>query len=270
MKTKIQFLATLILISNGLCLKTSAQSLKPTVIASCGGYFTGGGKSLSWTMGETITQTLQGGNSKLTQGFQQPEIIVTILNLRAFIQGFYRGSGQMLAVSSPISNPTVCDTVTISIASATTPYAIIQTRKAVINTSGNGSFTFNNIAYKNYYLVIRHRNALETWSKTPISFNANSISYDFTNAATKAFGDNQISFGDGSFGIWSGDVTNGTTPGIQDGSIAITDLTEIGNSSQLFSNGYLVDDLNGDGFVEAADYSLVENNVSLLVGIVRP
>ena len=270
MKTKIKIVVALISIFNGVCLRTSAQSLKPTVTASCGGYFTGGGKTLSWTMGETITQTLQAGNSKLTQGFQQPDIIVTILNLRAFIQGFYRGSGQMLAVSSPISNPTVCDTVTISIASATAPYAIIQTRKAVINTSGNGSFTFNNIAYRNYYLVIHHRNTLETWSKTPVSFNASAISYDFANAATKAFGDNEVSLGDGNFGIWSGDVTNGSVPGTQDGSIALSDLGELENRSQLFSSGYLVDDLTGDGFVEAADYSLLENNVTLLIGVAKP
>jgi len=50
----------------------SAQSLSPTVVASAGGYATGGDYSLSWTLGEVAVTTLTGANFILTQGFQQP------------------------------------------------------------------------------------------------------------------------------------------------------------------------------------------------------
>jgi hypothetical protein len=53
-------------------LQSPAQTLSPTVLATSGGYSTGGGYSLSYTVGETIVTTLQVGNYLLTQGFQQP------------------------------------------------------------------------------------------------------------------------------------------------------------------------------------------------------
>jgi len=49
------------------------QTLSPKVTPTSGGYSSGGGNTLSWTMGETHTITLQNGNM-LTQGEQQPEI----------------------------------------------------------------------------------------------------------------------------------------------------------------------------------------------------
>jgi len=52
----------------------SGQTLSPKVIATGGGYFTGGNNSLSWTMGETFTQTLTAQSNMLSHGFQQPEM----------------------------------------------------------------------------------------------------------------------------------------------------------------------------------------------------
>ncbi len=52
-----------------------AQSLKPSVIASAGGNYSGASLQVSWTLGETFTQTLVNGNAMLTQGFQQPAVV---------------------------------------------------------------------------------------------------------------------------------------------------------------------------------------------------
>lgn len=59
-----------------------AQSNPPTVerqvLAHAGGYFKGNGFSISWTAGEPVTETLKSGNLIiLTQGFQQPDALVT-------------------------------------------------------------------------------------------------------------------------------------------------------------------------------------------------
>ncbi|OQX82230.1 MAG: hypothetical protein B6D64_00925 [Bacteroidetes bacterium 4484_276] len=48
------------------------QSVSPEVIATSGGYFENAEISLSWTLGETVTETFSSGNVTLTQGFQQP------------------------------------------------------------------------------------------------------------------------------------------------------------------------------------------------------
>ena len=53
------------------------QSLNPQSIGTKGGFFTAGGVSLSWTMGQSSNATSSNGISLLTQGFQQPEVDIT-------------------------------------------------------------------------------------------------------------------------------------------------------------------------------------------------
>ena len=53
------------------------QSLSPQSIGTKGGFFTTGGVSLSWTMGQSSNATSSNGISLLTQGFQQPELDIT-------------------------------------------------------------------------------------------------------------------------------------------------------------------------------------------------
>lgn len=53
-----------------------AQYMSPEVISSSGGDFHGTGSSLSWTLGEPVTETSTGSNAILTQGFQQDNYTV--------------------------------------------------------------------------------------------------------------------------------------------------------------------------------------------------
>jgi len=172
------------------------------------------------------------------------------LNVKVFIEGFYTGSGQMTGVLSP----TVCDTIVVSLASNISPYAIEYTVKGTINTTGDGTFNFPGAAFgKSFYLVINHRNTLETWSSAPFALPSAVNNYNFTTGASQAYGNNMIGFG-GSFAIFSGDVN-------QDGVINASDILAMENSLQLISFGYYPSDLTGDNLVEAADFSLIENNV---------
>ncbi|MBL0102877.1 MAG: hypothetical protein IPP51_03435 [Bacteroidetes bacterium] len=90
---------------------------------------------------------------------------------------------------------------------------------------------------------MKHRNALETWSATPVTL-ASSGTYDFTNAITKAYGSNLVFLGGTFYGIYSGDITNGVTPGVQDGIINEADFLELENSLNLFLTGYNIHDFN--------------------------
>ena len=47
------------------------QSVSPELISSSGDYYNNGTNSLSWSIGESMTETYTTGNTKLTQGFQQ-------------------------------------------------------------------------------------------------------------------------------------------------------------------------------------------------------
>ena len=62
-----------------LVVAVNAQTLSPQVIASGGGFFETSIGSLSWTLGEPVTETFTNGgiNVILTQGFQQPEKLST-------------------------------------------------------------------------------------------------------------------------------------------------------------------------------------------------
>jgi hypothetical protein len=47
------------------------------VQASSGDFYSGGGATLSWTLGEAATETYSNTSNALTQGFQQPDLTIT-------------------------------------------------------------------------------------------------------------------------------------------------------------------------------------------------
>lgn len=176
------------------------------------------------------------------------------LHLQLFLEGFYRTSATMLPVASPLSNPNLCDTVIIRLANSTSPYNILRSDTATIGTNGIVSFTYpSSIAGSSYYIVVNHRNSLETWSSAPVLVNTSTLHYDFIHSASSAYGNMLINMGDGHFAIPSGDVN-------QDGAIDATDYTLMETALDDFLAGYVPWDLNGDGVTEAADFSLLENN----------
>lgn len=182
------------------------------------------------------------------------------LNLKLFIEGFYSAVNTM---RSPLLTSN-CDSIDIRLCSSTSPYSILYTTRNAFNTSGNGVFTFPGAALgSSYYIVLKHRNSLETWSASPVSFATTSTSYDFTTAANKAFGSNQIQMSAGVWAIRSGDVN-------QDGSINHSDFTVLQATLPIFFMGYQIRDITGDNCNESADYSLMENNSKLNLVVLKP
>ena len=128
-----------------LCIITTsllwAQTLSPKVSPTSGGYATGTGVSLSWTMGETNTATLQQSTTILTQGEQQPEIDIltgtitgspfcagTVVSVPFIARGYYGGANVFTAqlsngsgsFASPVNIGTITSTGSGTI-SATIP-----------------------------------------------------------------------------------------------------------------------------------------------------
>ena len=178
------------------------------------------------------------------------------LNLTMLIQGFYNA----------VTNSMIRDTVRVYLRNSSSPYAIVDSAKAYLSSTGAGTFPFQNASNDvNYYLHLKHRNSIETWSKTLQSFTSNSMTYNFTNASTKAFGDNEINI-DASpvkYGIYSGDVN-------KDGTIDISDGSLIDNDAFNCASGYLPADANGDGFVDVSDAVFADNNGFNFVGKLTP
>lgn len=99
------------------------------------------------------------------------------LDLRVLIEGFYRGNGQMAGVLSP----SVCDTIFVGLAEINSPYSILYSSRGTVSITGNGSFLFPGLVQGNsYYIVVRHRNSIEIWSKVPFLFSSQVNVFDFS------------------------------------------------------------------------------------------
>jgi len=163
------------------------------------------------------------------------------------IEGFYNtGTNQMNA----------SDTVRIYLRNIIFPYSIVDSAKAVVNaTTFTGTYLFANAPTGTYYLQTKFRNALETWSKTGgQSFTIGSpFSYNFTTAITQAYNSNMVLVGT-KYCIISGDIN-------ADRTIDASDQSPVENAGAIGLSGYVVEDLTGDDFVDAADISISDNNV---------
>jgi hypothetical protein len=227
-----------------------------------GGVFSGPGVS-----GNTFDPSLAGVGthtiSYLPTGYCIPAtttVIVlpnnAVLNLKCYIEGFYIGSGMMQPVlnNQGLSNPTTdCDTVIVELHDGTTPYATAYTYTGVLQTDGTISCTFPGTAQgSSYYIVVNHRNAMQTWSANPVLIGS-TTNYDFSTTANKAYGDNQVEVSTGVFAFFSGDMN-------QDLSIDAFDYLLMDPDIYNGAGGYLVTDLNGDGSVDAFDYLIYDPN----------
>ena len=158
------------------------------------------------------------------------------------------------------------DPVTVYLRNASAPYAIVDSATAVIDSiSFTGQFTFSNASSGQYYIVVKHFNSIETWSRSggETMLANGTYNYDFTNLSSKAYGNNMVLKGS-KFCIYSGDVNN-------DGLIDLTDLVATYNDAVTFVSGsYVITDINADNIVDLADVLIVNNNTSIFVSVAKP
>ncbi len=175
------------------------------------------------------------------------------LQLTALIDGLY----------NPSINQMVSDSARVFMRGASSPFAIVDSCIAVLDNNGNGIFEFKNVGNsENYYLIVKHRNSIETWSKDPVSFISDNLTYDFTVSANKAFGNNLKEVGS-KFCIYSGDVVN-------DGEIEMEDVLQTFNAVINFTSGYVMEDVTGDQNVDLDDLGIVYNNSLNFISVIRP
>jgi hypothetical protein len=175
------------------------------------------------------------------QAFVDFEVPVELTSFIALIEGFYNGTSM------------VQDTVSVELRNTSAPYALIDQTKILLNSSGLGTGKFYNAVNGTpYYLIVKHRNAVETWSSTPQTFTTNSMSYDFTTGQNKAYGNNLKLVGT-KWCINGGDVN-------QDGFVETADVNLVFTDNVNGSTGYISTDLNGDMLTEIEDLNIVFTN----------
>ena len=191
------------------------------------------------------------------------------LNLKVYLQGYYIGGG---AMSPVIFNQGVfgatggeTDTIIVELHDENT-FALADQTKGMLMTDGTCNVTFNVATDGNYYVAVRHRNSVLTWSATPVALSTSTpASYDFsTDPLQSMSGLAACDLSDGIYSIFTGDIN-------QDEFVDLFDYPDLDNDNFNFVNGvYATTDLNGDGFVDLFDYPALDMNNYNFVSSVHP
>jgi len=189
-----------------------------------------------------------------------------ILNLNLLIQGFYTGAHTMTPVlmnQGVSNNPSITDQITVELRTVNAPYSVVASTFTTLMTNGTASCNFSGTAPGNYYVVVKHRNGLQTWSANPVALGNASTSYNFTTASNKAYGDNMVEVEPGVWAFYSGDFN-------QDENLDLSEYSYFENALNNFLYGYENTDLNGDGSVDLLDAPMLEDNINNFLYSIHP
>jgi len=179
-------------------------------------------------------------------------------NIKLLFEGMY----------SPVFNQlSRKDSVKVYLRNVTSPYELVDSAKNAIDSlSYSGLFNFVNASSGSYFLIVKHFNSIETWSKSggeQLFSDGIVYNYDFSTASIQAFGNN-LKLKGSKYCIYSGDVN-------QDGFIDLIDVVTIYNDAANFVAGSnLTTDLTGDNIVDLSDVTLCYNNSSNFIRIRKP
>ncbi|MBI2419219.1 MAG: hypothetical protein HYV28_15225 [Ignavibacteriales bacterium] len=196
--------------------------------------------------------SLSGNSSNWVTSNAIPPVTV---NLKLFIEGIYNEN---------LMGHVTADTIHAMLQEVNGLGVPSDSLQAVLSTTGTASLKFYNASAGTYYIIVKHRNSIETWSKTGGEALQKGVvtNYDFTINSSQAYAGNMMQKG-GVWCIYSGDVN-------QDGIVDFTDLTLIDNDAYLFSTGYLATDLSGDQFIDFTDLTICDNNSYNFVQVIKP
>ncbi|MCD4697206.1 MAG: hypothetical protein K8S16_13295 [Bacteroidales bacterium] len=212
----------------GLTATLSAQSISSEVISASGDYFVNTNASLSWTLGEPITETFANGNIVLTQGFQQSvtEIIIEgiSLDLLVYLEGPFSGSNMSTDLNTagiiPLMQPyniepwnyngseavgslpnidvvdwlliELRDAANASSANETTTIArqagFLLKDGSVVGLDGASILQFNTSFSQQLFVIVWHRNHLGIMSANGVTESAGIYTYDFSLSGDQVYG----------------------------------------------------------------------------------
>jgi hypothetical protein len=192
----------------------------------------------------TYTNMRAAGSYSFTYSIKRNfEIVGSIkIDLTFLLEGLWNGAAQ------------VRDTVSVYLASGIAPHAIIDSARVYLSTAGAGLLPFPAAPSGSYYVAVRHRNHMETWSAAPVALVRATTSftpYDFSGGASQAYGTNALKTAGAVAVAWAGDVN-------QDGVIDFLDRNLTWNNRS--QAGYLSTDCTGDNMTDSADDALVLGN----------
>jgi len=223
--------------------------------------------------GETYTTSDADGRSPVMAGKNPPGSCYTLLQLTAYLKGYYTGSHTMDAVLNVegLNVPTtITDSIDVQLYAAAKPDSMAGSYRAALQTNGIASCVFApGVSGHSYYIAVKHRNALETWSAAPVAFTGNTT-YNFSTANTQAYQDVNNTFPQqylvepGVWALYNTDVN-------QDGSVDGFDFAAIEGDVNDFAYGYYPTDVtHPETGIDGFDFAQMEEDVSFFLYVARP
>jgi len=191
--------------------------------------------------------------------------IPTTLTITVLLEGLFNGTTMNKAQNATGNQwpGTIADQITVELHNSTSPYSMAAGPFTVnMNTNGAATVSLPASLASSYYIVLKHRNSIETWNGSPVAFSAGSVSYNFSTGAAQAYGSN-LKLVSGRYVIYAGDVNH-------DGIINSSDIIPMDSDAANFAKGYVTTDINGDGTVDSNDLILVDNNAAFFIGKITP
>jgi len=188
------------------------------------------------------------------------------LNLVVFLEGLFNGLN-MNPVQDDMGDhfgSNIADFISVELYNAQNPSLLeVSFTNQFLHTNGICSISVPSTLSDAYYIVVKHRNSIATWSASPVSFSGNNVTYNFTTSASKAYGDNLKEVANGVYAIMVGDVN-------QDEVVDLVDLVEMDFDLTVGTVDYIVYDLNGDGVVDIIDLIVIDENLINGVAAIYP
>ncbi len=188
------------------------------------------------------------------------------VSLKLFIEGYYDTSVHAMKTVKANQgvgiSTTDVENLIVELHDAST-YALVTSAIGTLQKNGALAVSFSSAPVGSFYVVVRGNNVLNTWSANPQIVGSSLLNYDFTTAASKAYGNNMIQIEPGIWAFYSGDINH-------DANIDTSDyiLWEVDYNN--FSSGSFATDLNGDGNVDTLDYIIWEANYNNFIFENRP
>jgi hypothetical protein len=181
-----------------------------------------------------------------------------IINVGAILQGYHVGAGIMtpaLFNQGVSSNNNIADEISVELHSPNPPFQLIASTTTTLSINGFANCQFNTVSPGMYYIALKHRNSIQTWSANPVPLSAVATTYNFTTSAAQAYGNNMVQVAPNKWALYAGDIN-------QDENVDLTDISLFEIDALNFAFGYLSTDITGDGTVDLSDFPLLDLNAN--------
>ncbi|MBK9637106.1 MAG: hypothetical protein IPO63_04550 [Bacteroidetes bacterium] len=103
--------------------------------------------------------------------------------LKLMVEGYHQGGGLMVSTlfnNGLHPNPEASDSIIVELHDAVSPFALANSNQVILYRNGLAVIPFYPSS-GTYFIVLKIRNGIETWSKNPVLFDGKSVFYDFSN-----------------------------------------------------------------------------------------